>query len=91
MKEETKLLAVVGVLPVIADFLEDLVDSGRFKRDAKVHVSNLIAHIRRLDTKIMTGADSDVVEQQIDVQRAFRQWLLKSEEHDRQADSTRAD
>jgi hypothetical protein len=80
MKEETKLLAVVGVLPVIADFLEDLVDSGRFKRDAKVHVSNLIAHIRRLDNKIMTGADLDVVEQQIDVQRAFRQWLLKSED-----------
>jgi hypothetical protein len=82
MKEETKLLAVVGVLPVIADFLEDLVETGRFKRDAKVHVGNLIAHIRRLDTKIMTGADSDVVEQQIDVQRAFRQWLLKSEEHE---------
>ena len=45
-----------------------------------MHVSNLIAHIRRLDNKIMTGADLDVVEQQIDVQRAFRQWLLKSED-----------
>ena len=81
MKEETKLLAVVGVLPVIADLIEDLVDTGRFKRDAKVHVNNLVAHIRRLDTKIMSGADVDVVEQQIDVQRAFRQWLLKSEEY----------
>jgi hypothetical protein len=86
MKEETKLLAVVGVLPVIADFLEDLVETGRFKRDAKVHVGNLIAHIRRLDTKIMTGADVDVVEQQIDVQRAFRQWLLKSEEYNNETE-----
>lgn len=73
-----KLLGVVGLLPVLADFLEDLQEEKQFNRNVKHHVNNLIAQIRKLDNFVIGSADLEAMEQQIDIQRAFRTWIFKT-------------
>lgn len=82
MKSKVKLLASVGVLPVLADFLEDLQDEKSFHRDVKHHVNNLISQIRKLDNYLIGNADLEAIEQQINIQRAFRNWIFKELENE---------
>lgn len=71
LTEKGKLLAAVGLAPIVADFLED----AGLRFEAKKRGNDLIREIRRFDTFIMQQAKIEVVEQQIDIQRAFRQWI----------------
>jgi hypothetical protein len=77
MKTETKLLGAIGIMPVLADFLEDQ----EFNQQTKMVANDLIASIRRFDNYFMRDADIELIDQQIQIQIAFRQWL-KSMEND---------
>jgi hypothetical protein len=80
MSNEMKLLASIGLLPVLADFLEDLNDQNLFAREMKISTTNLCSQIRRIDERVMKGVSKEVSEEQINMQIAFRQWLTKAEE-----------
>jgi hypothetical protein len=75
MNNEIKLIAAVGILPVLADFLEDLNEDKAFRTDMKIATQNLIGQIRKIDERIMRNASTDTSEQQINIQLSFRQWL----------------
>jgi len=75
MKQETKLLGAIGILPVLADFLEDQ----EFNQQMKMIANDLIASIRRFDNYFMRDADIELIDQQIQIQIAFRQWLKSME------------
>jgi hypothetical protein len=77
MKQETKLLGAIGIMPVLADFLEDQ----EFNQQMKMVANDLIASIRRFDNYFMRDADIELIDEQINIQLAFRQWL-KSMEND---------
>jgi hypothetical protein len=70
MTNEQKLLAS-QLLPVLADFLEDV----PMQQLAKMKRNRLVQEIRSFDAFLMVGADLDAMEQQIELQQAFRQWL----------------
>ena len=75
MTNEEKLLTIVSVMPVLADFLEDLNDDKFFSTQVKIQAQNLIAQIRKLDERVMKNADIQAIEEQITIQRHFRQWI----------------
>jgi hypothetical protein len=75
MTNEEKMLTVVSVMPVLADFLEDLNDDKFFSTQVKIQAQNLIAQIRKLDERVMKNADIQAIEEQITIQRHFRQWV----------------
>jgi hypothetical protein len=70
MTNEQKLLAA-QLLPVLADFLEDV----PMQQLAKMKRNRLVTEIRSFDAFLMVGADLDAMDQQIELQQAFRQWL----------------
>jgi hypothetical protein len=70
MTNEQKLLAS-QLLPVLADFLEDV----PMQQLAKMKRNRLVQEIRSFDAFLMVGADLDAMEQQIELQQAFRQWI----------------
>jgi hypothetical protein len=74
MTNNGKLLAAVGLSPLIGDFLED----SELKFEAKKRANRLIKEIRSFDEFILKGASLETIEQQIDIQRAFRQWIEKN-------------
>jgi hypothetical protein len=76
MKTETKLLGAIGIMPVLADFLEDQ----EFNQQMKMIANDLIASIRRFDNYFMRDADIELIDQQVNIQLAFRQWLQKLED-----------
>ena len=80
MSNEMKLLASIGLLPVLADFLEDLNDQNLFAREMKISTTNLCSQIRRIDERVMKGVSKEVSEEQINMQMAFRQWLTNAEQ-----------
>jgi hypothetical protein len=71
MTNNGKLLAAVALAPVVADYLED----AELRFEAKKRANKIIAEIRSFDEWILKGTESQVHEQQIDIQRAFRQWI----------------
>ena len=74
MTNNGKLLASIALAPVVADFLED----AGLKYEAKKRANRLIAEIRSFDEWIMNNASIETIEQQIEIQRAFRQWIEKN-------------
>jgi hypothetical protein len=76
MKTETKLLAAIGIMPVLADFLEDQ----EFNQQMKMVANDLIASIRRFDNYFMRDADIELIDQQVNIQLSFRQWLKQLED-----------
>jgi hypothetical protein len=80
MTNDIKLIAATSILPVLADFLEDLNEDKAFRTDMKIATFNLIGQIRKLDERIMKNASNETSEQQVNIQIAFRQWL-KSAQH----------
>jgi len=71
MTNNGKLLASIALAPIVADLLED----AELKGLAKMKANLLINQIRSFDNFILTGASKESIEQQIDIQRAFRQWI----------------
>lgn len=82
MNQELKLLAAIGILPVLADFLEDLNEDKAFRTEMKMATLNLIGQIRKLDERIMKNASAETSEQQVNIQIAFRQWLKTAQHTD---------
>jgi hypothetical protein len=71
MTQEQKILAVFGILPVIADLMEDI----PLCRMVKVRGNKFIEEVRKVDNIIIADAELEAQSQQVDIQRAFRQWL----------------
>ena len=78
MRVEHKLVALAAVLPVLADWIEDLNDQSVFKQDLKRKANMLMHEIRRVDNQVLQiyGDNKEqIYEQQIDLQIRFRQFV----------------
>lgn len=78
MTKEHKLVALSAVLPVLADFIEDLNDQYIFKQDLKRKANILADEIRKVDYKVLQvyGEKRDeIYEQQVQLQLLFRKWI----------------
>lgn len=82
MKNDLKLISSIAILPVLADFLEDLNEDKAFRTEMKMATQNLISQIRKLDERVMKNASPETSEQQINIQLAFRQWLKTAQHTD---------
>jgi hypothetical protein len=74
IEQQRKLLTVVGVLPVIADLMEDI----EFFQDVKRKANLFIESVRKADEKIMDGTNEKVASEQINIQLAFRNWMKEN-------------
>ena len=78
MIKEKKLVALSAVLPVLADFIEDLNDQFVFKQDLKRKANILADEIRKVDYKVLQvygEKREEIYEQQVQLQLLFRQWI----------------
>ena len=71
MTQEQKLLAVVGILPAIADLIEDV----KLYQLSKKYANMFIDEVRKTDTTVIADAELEAQSQQVNIQRAFIQWL----------------
>jgi hypothetical protein len=71
MNQEQKLLAVVALLPVMADLIEDV----KIYHQSKRYANLFINEVRKVDNIIIHDAELEAQSQQVNIQRAFRQWL----------------
>jgi hypothetical protein len=71
MNQEQKLLAVVGILPVLADLIEDV----ELYQMSKKRANMFVDEVRRVDNIVIKDAQLDAQSQQVNIQRAFIQWL----------------
>jgi len=86
MKLSTKLIAIVGILPVLADFIEDMNDKKIFTKAIKMRANHLMDEIRKADKQFLDDAQSEIWNQQMDIQLAFRQWLQNAEDEQTRED-----
>lgn len=78
MKKEQKLVALCAVLPVLADFIEDLNDNGVFRQGLKNKATMLMKEIQKVDRDILRidGENAGkIFDEQIQLQILFRQWI----------------
>jgi hypothetical protein len=78
MKREHKLVALCAVLPVLADWIEDLNDQSVFKQDLKRKANMFLQEVRRVDNKVLEvyGDNKEqIYEQQVNLQIRFRQFV----------------
>jgi hypothetical protein len=78
MRKEHKLVALCAVLPVLADWIEDLNDQSVFKQDLKRKANMFMQEVRRVDNKVLEvyGDNKEqIYEQQVDLQIKFRQFV----------------
>ena len=78
--KEQRLVALCAVLPVLADFIEDLGDNGVFRQGLKNKANMLMKEIEKVDRAVLRIDESNAEEifnQQMDLQLAFRQWVQK--------------
>lgn len=75
MTPEAKLLISTCLLPSLADMLEDSIESGLIRFGAKHEATKVIKHIRALDEFLMNKANIEDVDQEILIQRVFRQFI----------------
>lgn len=73
-EQEAKLLVVVSLLPVIADFIEDIPLYQKTKKNANMFIDE----VRKIDDLILKGTTMDVIDQQITLQREFRNWIKEN-------------
>ena len=81
MKKEQKLVALCAVLPVLADFIEDLNDNGVFRQGLKNKATMLMKEIEKADRSVLRIDEQhaeQVWKEQVDLQRAFRVWIDES-------------
>jgi hypothetical protein len=78
MRAEHKLVALGAVLPVLADWIEDLNDQSVFKQNLKRKANILMQEIRRVDNQVLEvyGENrEEIYNQQVDLQIRFRQFV----------------
>jgi hypothetical protein len=81
MTKQHKLVTLSAVLPVLADFIEDLNDQFVFKQDLKRKANILADEIRKVDNKLLRvedGNSEEIFKQQIDLQLEFRNWIKET-------------
>lgn len=71
LTQQEKLIAVVGILPVLADLMEDV----KLFQLSKKYGNLFIDEVRKTDNAIIQDAELEAQSQQINIQRAFVQWL----------------
>jgi len=71
LTNNTKLLTAISILPVLADFLEDM----PFNRETKYRANLLINNIRSLDRYLIDTCPEEGILEQVDLQLLFRQWV----------------
>lgn len=78
MTKEHKLVALSAVLPVLADFIDDLNEQYVFKQDLKRKANMFMQEVRRVDNQVLQvyGENKEqIYEQQVDLQIKFRQFV----------------
>ena len=78
MKREKKLVALCAFLPVLADFIEDLIDQSVFRQGLKNKANMLLQEIQKVDRAVLRIDEENaeqVYNEQVDLQIAFRQWI----------------
>jgi len=81
MTKQHKLVTLSAVLPVLADFIEDLNDQFVFKQDLKRKANILADEIRKVDNRLLRvedGNSEEIFKQQIDLQLEFRNWIKET-------------
>lgn len=81
MTKEHKLVTLSAVLPVLADFIEDLNDQFVFKQDLKRKANILADEIRKIDNRLLQvqdGNSEEIFKQQVDLQLEFRNWIKET-------------
>jgi hypothetical protein len=81
LSKEHKLVTLAAVLPVLADFIEDLNDQFVFKQDLKRKANILAEAIKQVDQKLLNvhGENREgIFNQQIDLQLEFRKWITET-------------
>lgn len=73
MSKTDDVLMLVGVLPVIADIIEDNYGD-TLKYSVKKKAKELVEEIRKMDHHLMDGAEINVIEEQHRIGLAFRAW-----------------
>jgi hypothetical protein len=73
-----KLIVLTAVLPVLGDYIEDLNDANVFKHNIKRKANLFLEEIQKTDRLIINNSDPRAMEQQVDIQRAFRQWVKEN-------------
>lgn len=73
-----KLIVLTAILPVLGDYIEDLNDANVFKHNIKRKASMFLEEIQKTDRLIINNSDHRAMEQQVDIQRAFRQWVKEN-------------
>ena len=77
MTKEQKLVALCVLLPVVGDWIEDLNDQRIFTKLVKQRANMLLTEIRRIDNDILSTGEQEIFNQQVDLQRAFIQFVSK--------------
>lgn len=78
MTKHHKLVTLSAVLPVLADFIDDLNEQYVFKQDLKRKANILADEIRKTDYKVLQvygEKREEIYAQQVDLQLLFRQWI----------------
>lgn len=81
MTKEHKLVTLSAVLPVLADFIEDLNDQYVFKQYLKRKANMLVDEIRKTDNKVLQvygDNREEIYQQQVELQLLFRQWIVET-------------
>lgn len=81
MTKQHKLVTLSAILPVLADFIEDLNDQFVFKQDLKRKANILADEIRKVDNRLLRvedGNSEEIFKQQIDLQLEFRNWIKET-------------
>jgi hypothetical protein len=81
MKKEQKLVALCAVLPVLADFIEDLNDNRVFRQGLKNKATMLMKEIEKVDRAVLRIDESNAEQiwnDQIELQQSFRKWILET-------------
>jgi len=81
MKKEQNLVALCAVLPVLADFIEDLNDNRVFRQGLKNKATMLMKEIEKVDRAVLRIDESNAEQiwnDQIELQQSFRKWILET-------------
>lgn len=77
IERQQKILVLAGVLPAIADIIEDLNDD-LFKRELKRAANTLYQEIRKNDEMILRETKVKLSDEQVLITRAFNLWIKKN-------------
>ncbi len=81
MTKSHKLVALCAVLPVLADFIDDLNEQYVFKQGLKRKANILVDEIRKVDNQVLQvyGKNrEEIYQQQIELQLLFRKWVQET-------------